>query len=204
METQEERLYGLMEIAERQQAAVKAMLDGLEVERKALVQERHVLADKIAALEVGVHGAAKQAITESLANVAVDGVAAVKTATDPLLSKLNQVEDKAVSAEASLQRIISVAGWRLLAKLGALVVVLVLAGWLAGMVIVWWEDHRISALKNQISQLQANRDSFVKEGMLGQITYCDPGNRPCIEIDESAGTFGAPNGPQDYMVIKGY
>lgn len=201
METQEERLYGLMEIAERQQAAVKAMLDGLAVERKALAQERQALADKIAALEVGINGAAKQAITESLANVATEGVAAVKTATDPLLAKLNRVEVKAFSVEAALQRIISAAGWRLLARLGALVVVLVLAGWLAGMVIVWWEDHRISDLRDQISQLEANRDTFVKAGMLGKISLCGQHSRPCIAVDENAGTYGSAG---DYRVIKGY
>jgi hypothetical protein len=59
-------------------------------------------------------------------------------------------------------------------------------------------------LEDQIAQLRTNRDSWVQAGMQSKLTYCDPGHRPCVEVDENAGTFGTPGGPQDYQVLKGY
>ena len=50
MSADEERLYGLMEIADSQQKAVQAALDGLKAERAALARERERLAGEIAAL----------------------------------------------------------------------------------------------------------------------------------------------------------
>ncbi len=72
----EDRLYGLMEVAERQQAAVQAALEGLAAERAALAREREALAR-------GVAGAA------------TEGVAAVQAATGPLLSRLDSVAEQA-------------------------------------------------------------------------------------------------------------
>ena len=53
MSADEDRLYGLMEIAERQQTAVQAALDGLAAERAALAHERERLTREVAALGQG-------------------------------------------------------------------------------------------------------------------------------------------------------
>ena len=47
-EPAEDWLYGLMEVAERQQAAVQAALEGLVAERAALAREREALARGVA------------------------------------------------------------------------------------------------------------------------------------------------------------
>jgi hypothetical protein len=47
MSVDEERLYGLMEIVERQQAAVQVALDGLAAERAALARERQTFAAEV-------------------------------------------------------------------------------------------------------------------------------------------------------------
>lgn len=57
MSAEEDRLYGLMEIAERQQAAVQAALEGLAAERAALERERQRLARDIAMLGQGTRQA---------------------------------------------------------------------------------------------------------------------------------------------------
>jgi hypothetical protein len=69
---------------------------------------------------------------------------------------------------------------------------------------VWWDTGTINTLQGEITELQANHDALVRAGMLGKLTYCDPGNRPCVEVNEDAGTFGTPGGTQDYQVLKGY
>ena len=77
MSETEDRLYGLMEIAERQQAAVQAALDGLAAERAALGREREALARGVRDLQLGTQGAVRSAVTDSLAGAATEGVAAV-------------------------------------------------------------------------------------------------------------------------------
>lgn len=200
----EDRLYGLMEIAERQQAAVQAMLDGLAVERAALARERERLAREVAALGQGTRQAVQLAVAEGFAGAADQGVAAVRVATQPLLGKLEDVTQSAVNAEAALRRVVSWASWRLLGWIMALMLALVLLGWLTGNAVVWWDTGTIDKLQDQIIALRANHDAWVKAGMLDKLTRCAPGNRPCVEVNEDAGTFGTPGGPQDYQVLKGY
>jgi len=66
----EDCLYGLMEIAERQQAAVQVALDGLAAERAALAREREALARGVAGLQSGTQGAVRAAVADSLASTA--------------------------------------------------------------------------------------------------------------------------------------
>ena len=51
--------------------------------------------------------------------------------------------------------------------------------------------------------LQANRETWVRQGMLGKVERCDPGYRPCIRVDEGAGVFVSQE-HDDYRVIFGY
>jgi hypothetical protein len=85
-----------------------------------------------------------------------------------------------------------------------LIVALMLLGWLTGNALVWWDTGTVTRLQDEISELQANHDSWVKAGMLDRLERCAPDNRPCVEVNEDAGTFGTPGGPQDYQVLKGY
>ena len=201
MSAEEDRLYGLMEIAEHQQAAVQAALDGLAAEREALARERERLAREVAALGQGTRQAVNLAVAEGFAGAAGKGVEAVQIATRPLLGRLVGVTEGAERAEAALRRVVSWASWRLLGWIMALMVALVLLGWLTGNAVVWWDTGTVENLQGEITELQTNHDAFVRAGMLGKLTYCDPGNRPCIRVDESAGAFGT-NG--DYRIIMGY
>jgi hypothetical protein len=201
MSAEEDRLYGLMEIAERQQAAVQTALDGLAAEREALARERERLAREVAALGQGTRQAVNLAVAEGFAGAAGKGVEAVQIATRPLLGKLVGVTEGAERAETALRRVVSWASWRLLGWIMALLVALVLLGWLTGNAVVWWDTGTVNNLQGEIIELQANHDALVRAGMLGKLTYCDPGNRPCIRVDESAGAFGSDG---DYRIILGY
>jgi hypothetical protein len=201
MSAEEDRLYGLMEIAERQQAAVQAALDGLAAERTALARERERLAREVAALGQGTRQAVSLAVAEGFAGAAGKGVEAVQVATRPLLGKLVGVTEDAERAETALRRVVSWASWRLLSRIMALMVALVLLGWLTGNALVWWDTGTVENLQGEITELQANRDALVKAGMLGKLTYCGQNSRPCIQVDESAGAFGTNS---DYRIILGY
>ncbi len=204
----EDRLYGLMEIAERQQAAVQAALDGLAAERAALGREREALARGVRNLQLGTQGAVRSAVTDSLASAATDGMAAVQAATKPLLGRLAGVTAEAGQAEAALRQVVLWASWRLLGWVMAGVAGLVLLGWLASTLVLWWDTGTIAAaqaqkaqLQAEVAEMQANHDGWVKAGMLGKLEHCNPGFRPCIRVNESAGAFGDRS---DYRVILGY
>ncbi len=208
MSETEDRLYGLMEIAERQQAAVQTALDGLAAERASLGREREALARGVRDLQLGTQGALRSAVADSLAGAATEGVAAVQAATKPLLGRLAGVTAEAGQAEAALRRVVLWASWRLLGWVMAGVAGLVLLGWLASTLVLWWDTGTIAAaqvekaqLQAQVAALQANYDGWVKAGMLEKVTRCNPGNRPCIRVNEGAGPFGERS---DYRVIQGY
>jgi hypothetical protein len=84
----EDRLFGLMEIAQGHQTAVQAALDGLAAERVALRKERETLAWEVRALERSMDTAVREAVKASLAGAATEGAAAVQAATQPLLGRL--------------------------------------------------------------------------------------------------------------------
>jgi cell division protein FtsB len=210
MSETEDRLYGLMEIAERQQAAVQAVLDGLAAERAALGREREALARGVRDLQLGTQGAVRSAVTDSLAGAATEGVAAVQAATKPLLGRLAGVTAEAGQAEAALRQVVLWASWRLLGWVMAGVAGLVLLGWLASTLVLWWDTGTIAAaqvekaqLQQEVAELQATNDAWVKAGMLGKLERCNPGLRPCIRVNEAAGPFES-QGHNDYRVIQGY
>lgn len=206
----EDRLYGLMEVAERQQAAVQAALEGLAAERTALAREREALARGVRDVQLGTQGAVRVAVAEGLAGAATEGVAAVQAATGPLLSRLAGVAEQAGQADAALRGVVAWASWRLLGWMVAAVAALVLGGWLASALVLWWDTGAIVAarvekrqLQMEVAELRASRDEWVKTGALAKLIRCNPGNRPCVRVDERAGAFQA-GGHTDYRVIQGY
>jgi len=206
----EDRLYGLMEVAERQQAAVQAALEGLAAERAALAREREALARGVAGLQLGTQGAVRAAVADSLAGAATEGAAAVQAATGPLLARLAGVSEQAGQANAALRGVVAWASWRLLGWMAAAVALLVLGGWLASALVLWWDGGAIQAaqaekarLQAEVAEMQANRDEWARTGALAKLLRCNPGNRPCVRVDERAGTFES-GGHADYRVIQGY
>lgn len=210
MSEADEQLYGLMEIAERQQAAVQTALEGLAAERLALQREREQLAHERQALAQSTQTAVRIAVEGSLERATSAGVQAVQAAAQPLLGRLDKVADGAGQAEVALRRVVLWASWRLLGWGVAAIASLVLLWWLASSAVLWWDAGAIGTaqlhkaqLEAEVAQLQATRDGWVKAGMLGRLERCNPGNRPCIRVNESAGAFGT-DGHDDYRVILGY
>lgn len=209
-QTEEHRLYGLIELAETQQAAVQTALQGLAAERVALQREREALARGVRDVQMGTQGAVHAAVADSLAGAATEGVAAVQAATQPLLGQLMGMTERAGQAEAALQRVVLWASWRLLGWVAGAVAVFVLLGWLASAAVLWWDMGTIQAAQARKAQLQAevadlevNYDGWVKAGMLGKLERCNPGLRPCIRVNEAAGPFQS-EGHNDYRIIQGY
>lgn len=210
MSDSERQLFGLMEIAERHQAAVQTALQGLAAERIALQREREQFAWDRQNLEVGMQASVELAIERGLNRATRAGVEAVQAAAKPLLGRLNKVSEGAGQAEAALQRVVRWASWRLLGRGMVGVAGIVLIGWLASLTILWWDMGEIGKIQAQkaslqadVAQLQATRDEWKRAGILGKLAQCGPDKLPCIRVDEGAGAFEN-QGNNDYRVILGY
>lgn len=200
MSETEDRLYGLMEVVERQQAA----------ERVALQREREKLARGVQSLEAGARAAVQLAVTESLSSVGPTIVAKVEGATQSLVGAVSGAASTAHQARAAMREVVEWASWRLLGWIVSVLVGLVLVGWLASTAVLWWDTGTIAAvqlekaqLQTEVAQLKANYDGWVKVGVLEKVIRCNPGNRPCIRVNEGAGVFQS-EGHNDYRIIQGY
>ena len=210
MSETEDRLYGLMEVVERQQAAMQAALEGLAAERIALQGERKALALGVKAVGEGAAAAVRFEVQYSLSGAAATTTRALEVSTRPLLEKLGGVLEGAEQAQAALRRLVLWASWRLLGWVVGAVVGLVLLGWLASAAVLWWDTGAIEAaqlekmrLQTEVAELRASYDGWVKAGMLGKLTTCGAQASPCMRVDESAGGFEG-QGHTDYRVIQGY
>ena len=208
MSDSEDHLYGLMEIAEKQQTAVQAALDGLAAGRTALQQERERLAREVKVLGLDTRMAVRSAVQNSFAAAGSEGVAAVRTATEPLLETLAGMTTGAAQAEAALRRMMLWASGRVLGRLVLAIGGVILLGWLANMAALAWDagaigqlQARKAQLEADVAELQARHDDWIQQGMLGKLERCSPRSRPCIRVDERAGAFGDKG---DYRVILGY
>ena len=222
----EQALFGLMAVAEEQQAAVREALAGLAAQRAALERQQASLEQQAEAVraeatrlrrlagEVGqalaqsTREAAEMAVQSGLAGAGATATAAVEQAAKPLLDGLSGVTAQAGAVEAALRRAVGWATWRLLGR--GLLVVAGLAGvlWLAQGAASWWgwrdleaTRARTAELRAEVAELRANREALVREGMLARIVRCNPGNRPCVRIDETAGVYGE---QRDHRVLRGY
>ena len=222
----DQALFGLMAVAEEQQAAVREVLAGLAAQQAALEQQQARLEGWTEAVQAEAAGlrriagevgpglarstreAVETAVERGLAGAGTTATVAVQRAAQPLLDGLVGVSAQAGAVEAALRRVVGWATWRLLGQGVLAVAGLVGVLWLAQASAWWWgwralEEVRAetAALEAEVAGLKANRDALVREGMLARIVRCNPGNRPCVRINEAAGTFGE---QRDHRVLRGY
>jgi cell division protein FtsB len=219
-------LLGLISVAEEQQATVKAVLARLAAQEEMLKQERQLLAgerqalvakmDKLQSvltnvgpdLETRTRGAVRLAISESMKEAGDTAMLAMRDAAKPVLAQLDGVKQTAGEVNASLRRAVGWVTWQLLWRIGAVVVACLAVLVLANISIHWWTERDIALdkaqkalLEAEIAGLEDKRDQLVSLGARATLNRCGDGARPCIRINEAAGSFGD---PPDYRIIKGY
>jgi hypothetical protein len=194
---EEDKIFGLIAVAEEHQKAVNAAIDGLAAERAAFTQVVQGIQE---AAGEAVAGAARQ----SLAGVAETAVGAFANASEPFMRDVRDVAAKAGEAAGQVN---SAARW-LGAKAVAVAVGCIMVVGLAAWGFVALERHQVNDLsakvadfRAQIAQEQATVAELDKRGGKAKLNWCGPGRRLCVQVDTKAGTFG--NGHATYMVIKG-
>ena len=185
-EAREQALFGLMAVAEEQQAAVRAALAGLAAQQAALERQQTSLEQQAEAVRAEAAGlrrvagevgpglarstreAVAAAVERGLAGAGETATAAVAAAAKPLLEGLSGVAAQAGAVEASLRRVVGWATWGLLGR--GLLVVAGLAGllWLAQGAAWWWERRALAMvraetalLEAQVAGLKGERDALV-------------------------------------------
>lgn len=202
----DEKLYGLLEIAEQQQANAQDILHSLELERAAFEKERELWIDGIGKLRADLNGVVLESVSSGMSSAVAIAVDTVSDMALPLADHITQAAAAAEEANQAFQHLIAWASGRLLAwGLGALAG-LVLLGWLASGVILWWDTKAIAAahirkqqLQVEVAELQANSDAWHAAGFASKMRRCGPKNRPCVAVDEAAGPFGEQS---DYRLLK--
>jgi len=159
-------------------------------------------------LQRGTQEAVRTAVVASLAGAGDAAARAAAAAARPVLDRLDGVAGTAQEVEASLRRVVGWVTWRLLGRVAAVAAGCLLVVVLANLSIRWWTEWDIAfdraqkaLLEAEIVGLQSTHDELVRTGMLAKIGRCGSGAKPCIRVNEAAGTFGD---PPDYRIILGY
>jgi hypothetical protein len=206
-EPSEECIYGLIEIAERQQTVAQTVLEGMVKERIALEQELQRLSEGATGLQEDIRSMVSQAILETRTDAEQAGAAVVEGAMNPLRTAMDDVSRQAGQVEVTLREAMRWLSWRFLLIGVTGIAALAVLWWLASCAVLWWDVSAIgraqvkeAQLEMEIARLQANRDAWENDGMLGTLSRCGPKKLSCVRVDESAGAFGNQG---DYRIIRG-
>lgn len=173
VEAREQALFGLMAVAEEQQAAVREALAGLAAQRAALEWQQASLerqAEAVRAEAAGLRRVAGEvgpglarstreavaaAVEQGLAGAGETATVAVAAAAKPLLEGLSGAAAQAGAVEAALRRVVGWVTWRLLGR--GLAAVAGLAGllWLAQGAAWWWDRHALEGVRAEKAQVEA-------------------------------------------------
>jgi hypothetical protein len=202
----DEKLYGLIDIAEQQQSTVHMILDQLVQERADLAKQRDHWIKEMDSMSHGIEATVLDAVTSSMSNVVGMAAQTISDLGKPFADQMMQAAVSAEQAEQAFRNVIRWASARLLLwGIGAIASLLML-GWLASGIILWWDTKAIATahitkqqLQAEVADLQANGDSWIRAGMTTTLKRCGPKKQPCVAVDESAGAFGENN---DYRLLK--
>lgn len=175
------KIFGLVDLAERQQAELTAAIEALKAERGAL------RADLAATV--------RQTLGQSSA-------AALETATAPILDRLASVATATAQADDKLRGAVAWFGWRWAAIAGASAGGLLLAAWLTIAAIVGFYRGQLEDLRAEVAEQEATLKALSKAGGKARLSTCaqsGKAGRLCIQIDKEAGEFS-----NNFFVIRGY
>lgn len=183
----QKKIMAMMVLAEDQQKAAQAAIDGL-TDMSAKVQK---------AVQVEIRAAML-----SVESKTVDAFSGHSKAVGESVEAAHDAAD-------AIQESIKGVSWKLalVAFLAALGAVLAFSGAAYGLVA--WQSHQVrslaaekTALVEEVSSLRAAAADFAKRAGKAKLTTCGDKGRLCVEIDRQAGGFFGDDG--QYAIIKGY
>ena len=217
----QQQLFGLMALAEEQQKAVQAAIEGLADERAAFAEERIAVAQAAAnvagvadnvrkatanvvpALQKAAAEVLATSVRQSLAGVAQTAAQALSEATKPVIGSLASMVEAAGEAEGSMRRASAWFAWKWVAVAGGGVVGVCLLAYAS----LAWQLHQVdslreekAALQEEVVQLQANANEWAKQGGRVKLERCGEASRLCVRVNKAI-SYGKDN---DHFVLRGY
>ena len=217
----QQQLFALMALAEEQQKAVQAAIEGLADERAALAKERAAVAraaasvagvadevrkaaaDAVPALKRAAGEAVGASVKQSLAGAADAAVQALGEAAKPVIGSLSGVVRAAGEAEGSMRRAGAWFAWKWVAVAGGGAVGVCLLAYAS----LAWQLHQINSLhdekaelQEEIVQLQANANEWAKQGGRIKLERCGETSRLCVRVNKTV-SYGKDN---DYFILRGH
>jgi hypothetical protein len=203
----QQQLFGLMTVAEEQQKAVNAAIDGLTAERAELAKERAAVAQAAAsvagvALEIrkAVADAVGVSVKQSLAGASDTAAKALSEAAKPVINSLSNVVKAARDAEGSLKNASAWFAWKwvIVASCGLLSV------YLMSYASLEWQRNEANSLRKEVAQLKTQAAAWSKLGGRAALRMCDDSGektgRLCVRVEKKMG-YGDDG---DYFILHGY
>ena len=199
---EQQQLMALMVLAEKQQAAVQAAIEGLKEQQKALEKATE-------GVQRAASSGAAAAVGQTMSNASKFATEAFNAATTTTLGKLRAAATDADEAQDRLSRATLTFGFK---WVGVAVVTLAACLILFSAVaffLVGWKEYQVKNLTDQraelieeVDKLKKSAAEFSKLAGKAKLSQCGEQNRLCVEVDKAAGLFGKKN--IDFAVIKGY
>lgn len=187
----ERRIFGLLEVVERQQALSEEVLQELKREKEALARERQEQRDAHERWRRDVRQATQTEVRRSLESMLATGTEAVQLTLSGLRSELNHLPLHTNRAVRALERLVHYATWGLFMRIVAGLLWLITPGillWQQGR-LVQLEDRR-TALSAELRHMEQREWDWKQVGLLQDITRCGPEQRWCVLTDPEAGSYG--------------
>ena len=203
----ERRIFGLLEMAERQQALSGDLLQELTREKEALAWERQEQRTAYERWRRDVRQATQTEVRRGLEDMLTSGTEAVQMTLSGLRSELHHLPLQTTRAVQELKRLVHYATWGLFLRIVAGLLGLGGGLWLITSGILLWQQGRLvqledrkAVLSEELRHMEQREQDWKQAGMLQDITRCGPEQRPCVLTDLEAGSYGDHG---EYKVLQG-
>ncbi|MFT9291432.1 hypothetical protein [Gluconobacter oxydans] len=193
----ERRIFGLLEVVERQQALSGEMLQELKREKETLARERQEQRDAHERWRRDVRQATQTEVRRSLESMLATGTEAVQLTLSGLCSELNHLPLHTNRAVQALERLVHYATWGLFLRIVAGLLGLGGGLWLITSGILLWQQGRLvqledrrTALSAELRHMEQREQDWKQAGLLQDMTRCGPEQRWCVLTDPEAGSYG--------------
>ncbi|MBS0995874.1 hypothetical protein [Gluconobacter cerinus] len=193
----ERRIFGLLEMAERQQALSGDLLQALTREKEALARERQEQHAAHERWRRDVRQATQTEVRRGLEDMLASGTESVRLTLSGLRSELNHLPLQTSRAVQALERLVHYATWGLFLRVVAGLLGLGGGLWLITSGILLWQQGRLvqledrrTALSAELRHMEQREQDWKQAGLLQDITRCGPEQRWCVLTDPRADTYG--------------
>lgn len=202
----ERRIFGLLEMAERQQALSGEMLQDLKREKEALAREHHEQRAAHERWRRDVRQATQTEVRRSLEDMLTTGTEGVRLTLSGLRSELNYLPLQTTRAVQALERLVHYATWGLFLRIVAGLLGLGGGLWLITSEILLWQQGRLVQLEDrkavlsaELRHMEQRERDWKQAGLLQDITRCGSEQRWCVLTDPEAGSYGDRG---EYRILK--